>query len=33
VADYMKPGPDGDPYLDFSALTRDQTAAMREVTV
>jgi hypothetical protein len=25
--------PQGDPYLDFSALTRDQTAALSEVTL
>lgn len=33
MADYMRPGPDGDPYLDFSNLTRDQAAALIEVTV
>jgi phage terminase small subunit len=33
MADYMKANPAGDPYLDFSALTRDQTAALHEVTV
>lgn len=33
MADYMRPGPDGDPYLDFSALSRDQAAALTEVTV
>ena len=33
MADYMKSTPQGDPYLDFSGLTRDQTAALREVTV
>ena len=33
MADYMKVGPDGDPYLDFSNLTRDQAAALTEVTV
>jgi phage terminase small subunit len=33
MADYMKPGPDGDPHLDFSKLTRDQAAALIEVTV
>jgi hypothetical protein len=33
MADYMKSTPEGDPYLDFSALTRDQTAALSEVTV
>jgi phage terminase small subunit len=31
--DYMRAGPDGDPILDFSALTRDQAAALVEVTV
>jgi phage terminase small subunit len=31
--DYMKVGPDGDPHLDFSAITRDQAAALVEVTV
>ncbi|MBB6578963.1 phage terminase small subunit [Comamonas odontotermitis] len=31
--DYMRVGPDGDPVLDFSALTRDQAAALSEVTV
>jgi phage terminase small subunit len=29
----MRVGPDGDPYLDFSKLTRDQAAALMEVTV
>jgi len=29
----MRAGPDGDPYLDFSKLTRDQAAALAEVTV
>jgi phage terminase small subunit len=29
----MKAGPKGDPYLDFSGLTRDQAAALAEVTV
>src|ERR1700691_273282 len=24
MADYMQAGPNGDPHLDFSALTRDQ---------
>lgn len=33
MGDYMRVGPDGDPVLDFSALTRDQTAALSEVTV
>lgn len=33
MADYMKVGADGDPYLDFSALTREQAAALAEVTV
>lgn len=33
MADYMKAGVDGDPHLDFSALTRDQAAALTEVTV
>lgn len=33
MQDYMKAGPDGDPYLDFSELTRDQAAALVEVTV
>lgn len=33
MADYMRSSPDGDPYLDFSNLTRDQTAALTEVTV
>jgi len=33
MADYMKVGPDGYPYLDFSSLTRDQAAALTEVTV
>lgn len=31
--DYMRVGPDGDPYLDFGKLTRDQAAALIEVTV
>ena len=26
----MKPTPDGYPYLDFSGLTRDQTAALAQ---
>lgn len=33
MADYMKVGKDGDPHLDFTSLTRDQTAALSEVTV
>lgn len=33
MADYMKVGKDGDPYLDFSKLTRDQSAALVEVSV
>ena len=33
MADYMKSTPHGDPYLDFSALTRDQTGVLSEVTV
>jgi phage terminase small subunit len=33
MADYMRSSDQGDPYLDFSALTRDQAAALSEVTV
>ncbi|WP_407528427.1 terminase small subunit [Methylobacterium oryzisoli] len=33
MQDYMRVGPDGDPVLDFSNLTRDQAAALAEVTV
>ena len=33
MADYMKPGPEGYLVLDFSGLTRDQTAAMSQLTV
>ena len=33
MQDYMRAGPDGDPYLDFSDLTREQAAALAEVTV
>lgn len=33
MQDYMRSGPDGDPFLDFSNLTRDQAAALAEVTV
>ena len=33
MLDYMQPGADGDPHLDFSKLTRDQAAALTEVTV
>ena len=31
--DYMEVGPNGDPTLNFSDLSRDQTAALTEVTV
>lgn len=33
MQDYIRVGPDGDPYTDFSALTREQAAAIGEVTV
>jgi phage terminase small subunit len=33
MGDYMRVGPDRDPVLDFSKLTRDQMAALVEVTV
>lgn len=33
MADYLCVTPDGDPYLDLSDLTRDQSAAISEVTV
>lgn len=33
MQDYMRVGVDGDPWLDFSQLTRDQAAALTEVTV
>lgn len=33
MADYMKVGPDGDPVLNFGALTRDQAAVLTEITV
>lgn len=33
MLDYMQPGPGGDPTLDFTSLTRDQAAALQEVTV
>jgi phage terminase small subunit len=33
MQDYMKPGPDGDPVLDFAKLTREQASALQEVTV
>ncbi|MCW0014896.1 terminase small subunit [Rhizobium sp. BT-226] len=33
MLDYMRAGHDGDPYLDFSGLTRDQAAALSEVIV
>lgn len=29
----MTAGPDGDPFPDFSELTRDQAAALSEVTI
>lgn len=31
--DYLRPNGEGDPYADFSALTREQAAALAEVTV
>jgi len=31
MRDYMQATPGGDPYLDFSKLTRDQAAALAEV--
>lgn len=31
--DFIRIGSDGDPYTDFSALTREQAAAISEVTV
>jgi phage terminase small subunit len=33
MLDYMRVGVDGDPVLDFGRLTRDQAAALVEVTV
>lgn len=33
MLDYMRAGSDGDPYLYFSDLTREQAAALSEVTV
>jgi phage terminase small subunit len=33
MKDYARIGPDGDPYLDFSGLTRDQAAAIVEMIV
>src|SRR6185437_4769390 len=33
MQDYMRVGPEGDPVLDFSALNRDQAAALVECTV
>ncbi len=33
MGDYLRALPGGDPYVDFSMLTRDQAAALREVTV
>lgn len=33
MQDYMRVGPDGDPVLDYSNLTREQAAALTEVTV
>ena len=33
MMDYMRIGPSGDPVLDFSQLTREQAAALTEVTV
>jgi phage terminase small subunit len=33
MQDYMRVGADGDPCLDFSKVTRDQAAALCEVTV
>lgn len=33
MGDYMRAGDEGQPVLDFSNLTRAQTAALREVTV
>lgn len=33
MQDYMSSTPEGDPFLDFSALSRDEAAALQEVTV
>lgn len=33
MQDYMRAGANGDPYLDFSNLSREQAAALVEVTV
>lgn len=33
MLDYMRVGPDSDPVLDFTQLTRDQAAPLAEVTV
>ncbi len=33
MADYMRATPGGDPFLDFASLTREQAAALQEVTV
>jgi phage terminase small subunit len=33
MMDYMRIGSNGDPFTDFSAITRDQAAAIAEVTV
>jgi phage terminase small subunit len=33
MMDYMRATPGGDPYLDFSQLTKEQAAALAEVTV
>lgn len=33
MQDFMRVGSDGDPYFDFSALTRDQAAAIQEITI
>lgn len=33
MKDYIRIGPDGDPYTSFEGLTRDQAAAIGELTV